>query len=459
MSSPTPPAAAAGFRLPGRRVLVAYAAWVVLVTVVVVAAAAAFTVLRPASYSASAVVTLTQHLADGTPVTPDMGTEAEVVKSGAVAGLAADALGVTTTDVQSSLSVTVPEGTHVMNVTYVSASARTAQLRANAVASAYALYRNRQDAAAARASRSKTRLVTTASILSSAPLPSAPANRHWKLTLGAALVLGLALGAGVVFVRDRLDDRVRDAADVARSTGLRPLGTVAPDDTGGLSRTTEDYRRLRAQVLAEAVRRDARVLLLAGTDDHGRCGQVALLLSAALARSGRSVVLVGVDPSGDAVLRPWATGPGDDLVTALAAGAGPDEHHPASTPVPGLSVLPAGSAVDLPDLLAGPGTARLLDRLAAESSLVVLAGGDAARSAGPAALGPVAGLTVVVATTGSSRLPQVAAAVRDLVDGGADVAGFVLATATRRHGPFFRRRAGVAVAAVEPERRPTAVTG
>lgn len=69
----------------------------------------------------------------------------------------------------------------------------------------------------------RTIAVTPGSIISEALPPTRPSAPSLPLYLGTGLMLGLLLGAAAAYARDRLDTRLRTAADVERLTGLPVL--------------------------------------------------------------------------------------------------------------------------------------------------------------------------------------------------------------------------------------------
>ncbi|WP_219505092.1 Wzz/FepE/Etk N-terminal domain-containing protein [Nonomuraea ceibae] len=73
----------------------------------------------------------------------------------------------------------------------------------------------------------KTVPVTPGSVISPAEPPSAPSSPSLPLHLASGLVAGLLAGAGAASLRDRLDTRLRTAADVERLTGLPVLADLA----------------------------------------------------------------------------------------------------------------------------------------------------------------------------------------------------------------------------------------
>ena len=73
----------------------------------------------------------------------------------------------------------------------------------------------------------KTVTVTPGSIISQATPPDAPSSPSLPLYLGTGLMTGLFLGSAAAYARDRLDTRLRAAADVERLLGLVVLADLS----------------------------------------------------------------------------------------------------------------------------------------------------------------------------------------------------------------------------------------
>jgi capsular polysaccharide biosynthesis protein len=69
----------------------------------------------------------------------------------------------------------------------------------------------------------RTVAVTPGSVISEALPPTRPSSPSLPLYLGTGLMAGLLAGAAAAYLRDRLDTRLRTAADVERLTGLPVL--------------------------------------------------------------------------------------------------------------------------------------------------------------------------------------------------------------------------------------------
>jgi succinoglycan biosynthesis transport protein ExoP len=278
--------------------------WILTVTAVVVLSAGvvSWALEKPAYQTEVKVLVGPRVVAGGAPLLPDMETEAQVATSGVVRADAARTAGVSPAYLQKRLSVTVPADSTVLQIRYSDATPATARSRATAVTDAYVTYRAGQ-----------------ASVLSPASTPRDATRPKYLLNLLAALVVGLALGTASALLRDRLDDRLRGPADLKRLVDLPVLATVpAPaaatephDGVAGPplvslpapdSAAAEQYQFVRVKLESAAAQlavHDARsavlVLVTSAAADDGAT-TVAASTAVALARAGRRVLLVQDDP-------------------------------------------------------------------------------------------------------------------------------------------------------------------
>ncbi|MGA5764955.1 hypothetical protein [Nonomuraea bangladeshensis] len=262
--------------------------WLVLVGCVVVGGTAGLGLMRltPSAYTAVTQVQVMPIGAQepGNQVTArqreslNLDTEAQVAASAVVTGRAAKALGLTTAE---PAEVTVPPNSSVLAIAVTAADPQTAAVRSTAYADAYLAHRrdsaltalaeqqqavlgklrqvnagldatirrlallvrgtpdhtialqrqsvlNRQAASLAlKYDALRTVAVTPGAVISPAVPPSEPSSPSLPLYLGTGLMAGLLTGAAAALIRDRLDIRLRQAADIERLTGLPVLADLS----------------------------------------------------------------------------------------------------------------------------------------------------------------------------------------------------------------------------------------
>lgn len=187
--------------------------------------------------------------------------------------------------------------------------------------------------------------------------PTAPSSPNYMRNLSMAAVIGLALGLGLAFLRERLDDRVKGGGDLEEQMGAPVLAAVphAPgwkkeDQTPLISleapkgQTAEAYRTLRTNLQFVARHGDFKVLTVTSPMlGDGKTTTVANL-AATLAQTGKRVIAVSCDLrkprlhrffglknqvgvtsvlAGTATLAQAAQRPGQDSLRILASGPVP----------------------------------------------------------------------------------------------------------------------------------------
>ena len=288
------------------------------------------------------------------------------------------------------------------------------------------------------------------SVLAAAEVPSSPVSPRPLRTGALALVLGLLLGVGLAFLRDHIDDVIRDEADFKRATGGLPILGRIPhweDPEGGErlatvlephSLASESYRELSAGV---------RFLLLAHGDRHGGAGpavgvgrsimvssahagdgktSTAANLAVAAARVGLRTLLIDADLRRPMVHKRFGLGKTTGLTDVLLSGGDVAEHL-TTVGIDNLEVLPAGTLPPNPhELLASPAMRALQRDVLLRADLVVydtpavLAVPDALE------LAQYVDVAVLVGRTGSTSRRQLAAAIERMEQVGGEVAGTIL---------------------------------
>ena len=289
-------------------------------------------------------------------------------------------------------------------------------------------------------------------VLTPAELPEAPVSPQPLRTGALAVVLGLLLGVGGGFLRDYLDDVIRDESDFKRSTGGRPLlgriPQVTDERADGRLITLIDPTALASEAYRE-LSAGTRFLLVthggpaggAGPDDAPSRGRSIMVVSAAVgegksttaanlavaaARVGLRTVLVDADLRKASLARRFGLGRTTGLSDVLLSGDSVGDHV-VDVGVDNLLVLPGGTVPPNPaELLASPAMRAVEQDLAARADLVIY--DTPAVLAVPDALevGRFVDLAIVVGRVGQTSRRQIAAAVERLGQVGTDLAGTVL---------------------------------
>ncbi len=280
-------------------------------------------------------------------------------------------------------------------------------------------------------------LVDGGTIITPARVPQGPQPRGLVRILAASLAMGLLLGLGAAFVLDRLDTRVRGAADLDRTLGVPTLGSIPRFPEKHRHAATrlvtvhapsgaeaDAFRRLRTSVLLAGQADGVRTLAItSAVADEGKT-TVAANLAVALAQGGRRVILIGADlrRAGVEELFELPTAPGlSDLLLGRAT-IDDVEHR-----VGELTVVTRGSEVDTPtDLLGSETTARAILELGHGFDHVIVDTPPVLAVADVLVLAPALDATLMVVSLAQASTAQVTEAGTELSLAGARVLGAAL---------------------------------
>ncbi|MGH2556252.1 MAG: polysaccharide biosynthesis tyrosine autokinase, partial [Actinomycetota bacterium] len=399
---------------------------IVLVTVLLVGAALGVSFLQTPLYEAEAKLLVNpQALAPGQTlpagVAPNLDTERGVASSEGVADVVIDELGLQESpdELLEGLSVSVEVNTAILVFTYSHPDPQEAQRRTQGFAEGYRQFRREQildellastqsirqrmarlqseleeinadiaatDEPAERASLqagansivsevtvlqqqlsevSSSGTLDVAQVVDPADIPEAPSSPSFPRNVALGLVLGLALGVGQAFLRERLDDSLRGRADLEENIGA-PVLAVIPKVPGWRQRseaklitlsepgsaTSEAFRTLRTGFIFSAMQRGAKVILVTSPNPGEGKSATTSNLGVALAQAGRQVALVSADLRRPRLHKFLGVHGGVGLTEVLTGEWTPDQGLPSSE-VQNLHVIPSGAIPGNPAELLG----------------------------------------------------------------------------------------------------------
>jgi polysaccharide biosynthesis transport protein len=287
-----------------------------------------------------------------------------------------------------------------------------------------------------------------------ASLPDAPSNKDFVSLGGLAAILGLALGAGMAFVRERLDERVAGSTNLERAldapvvamiphvrgwrhiTETRVVTLSAPD-----SAPAEAYRAARTSLLYLSQQTGLRVVEFAGPGQREGKTTTTANLAVALAGSGREVIAVSSDLRNPRLHRFFGLENEEGLSSVLQNRARLDEVLLA-TSVPGLRLLPSGPVPTNPAELLG--SLRMDDIMAAlrmQADFILLDTPPALIVADALELAPKSDAIMLVTDAQRSTRSQIVEIRRQLQRVGGNVVGVIVnnlnATMMKRYAPRY----------------------
>ncbi len=266
-----------------------------------------------------------------------------------------------------------------------------------------------------------TTTINPGRIISNASTPTGPSGPNVPLYLIGGLMAGLLVGLGVAAVRDRLDTRLRSAADVERMLDMPVLLELQPGGKGerlGLlparSRNGQEVHELSHQLNAVLGHGNHVILVTSATSGAG-AGLSAANLAAALARTQSRVVLVCADLHSQESAR-LADVPANVGLAEVLLGARSLRDAMVRSPVQKrLWVVPPGVDTELAyELLQTRQMVQVVDKLRANTDYVVIDAPSTSSSADAQAIAEAADTALVVVEVPDAKRKDVEESVRAL---------------------------------------------
>ena len=270
-------------------------------------------------------------------------------------------------------------------------------------------------------------------VVDSAQMPTSSIGPNWSRNLALGLLAGLVLGSLAAFVRDRFDRQLRTSNDLAQ---VLPVPTLAVIDVGE-PRAEAETRWLRARLTQTRGGTDAMTLLVTS---FSACSEpeVAIRLSKAFADTGRQVVLVDADTTGNGSSKHLPDLPDTGLAELLRMTSSPGDALETWSQA-GISVLPLG-AVDehTSDLVASERFAEIVSDLRGSFDYVVVEAAPVTSAADALAVSACCDGAVAVVELRKTTLRQVRGAVATFEKGGSGLLGAV--AISKKSGNWFKRQ-------------------
>ncbi len=291
---------------------------------------------------------------------------------------------------------------------------------------------------------------SSAEIVQRAEVPTSPVSPNKVRNGILALFAGLALGVGLAFLRERLDDRLKTRHEIERRLGapvlaaVPRLGSWRRGDSARLvmrtepkSPVSEAYRTLGTNIQYLASKQPLKVVMV--TSSLGGDGKTttAANLAVALAQAGKRVILVSADLRRPRLHHFFGLANELGLANALAETVSTRELTK-EVGIPSLRVINAGAPPNDPAALLGSNQmAEFLRGLRQVSDFVIIDTPPVLAVADASILAPhVDGTLFVMDAEQSSRL-ALAQARDQLENAGANVVGAVYGNFEPGQGAYY----------------------
>lgn len=317
-----------------------------------------------------------------------------------------------------------------------------------------------------------------AELISEARTPTEPLSPRPKRDAALGGLVGLLLGAGISFLREQLDTRIRDREGVKQAVPLQLLAQLPhdpemaldPDAVAVLARPhspmAESVRALRTSLLCLGVTRATKVIVVTSAEAGEGKSLVAANLAAAYAETEARTYLVCGDlrRSRLATVFPGPPSPGlSGLLRSAAVPTSPQRAGAAEaghsapiasaglavsaallgTQAPNLHFLPPGSSPPNPAELLGSSRMRiLLQDLSATADVVVIDTPPVLPVTDAAVLAAQADAVILVAAVGETHRDSLQQATAILEATGKPLLGVVLNKAHVLLTPYYDEQDG-----------------
>ena len=276
-----------------------------------------------------------------------------------------------------------------------------------------------------------------------AQTPSGPVSPKSKLDIAISILLGLILGLGLAFLREVLENTVKDPDELAEQSGLPVLGIVPWDKRAKDSPISfradahgsraEGFRQMRTNLQFVDVDNPPRLIAVTSAMPGEGKTHTALNLAAALAESGQRVCLIEADLRRPTIAQALGLVGDVGLTTALIG----------RTPVigviqnagPSLAVLVSGPVPPNPsELLNSDSFRRIIAEILDGVDVVVIDTAPLLPVADGAQVASMADATLLTVRAAKTTREQIKRAVENLANVGVTPVGTVFSMAPHRRG-------------------------
>ena len=271
-------------------------------------------------------------------------------------------------------------------------------------------------------------------IVDEAQVPRSPSSPNMRRNVLVALLLGIALAAALVFLRDQLDDRLRVPEDVESKVGLALLGVIPRSEgeepaqalADPKSVLAESYSALRTALLYSTREGLPKVLLVTSAQASEGKTTTSYAVARGFARVGKRVLLMDADLRRPSLHKLLGTGNAKGLSSVLVGEASLHDSVVTSD-LDGMHLLPSGPIPPSPaELLSGPRMAALLEQLEHSYDLLVIDSAPILGLADSTELAALADGVMVVIEADRGRGGQLKNALRRLRSSNPVILGAVL---------------------------------
>lgn len=275
-------------------------------------------------------------------------------------------------------------------------------------------------------------------VLEPAQARSRPVRPRVQVNTIIAVIVGIALALGMIFLMEFLDDSLKNAGDLRRTLGLSTLGSIdkikiqKPRDAlivnhDPFSAAYEDYRLLRTKIQFMAVDHPGRTVMITSPSRGDGKSLTVANLGIVMAQAGLRTVIVDANLR-QPIQHELFQVPNQGGLTHLLRGQPKNiDQYLTPTLVPNLKVLPSGVVPSNPsELLGSPQMSSLLADLRSMVDVVICDSTEAVTVADASVLSSKVDGVLLVVDCGRTERAVAIHAVENLRDANASIMGAVL---------------------------------
>jgi len=269
-----------------------------------------------------------------------------------------------------------------------------------------------------------------------AEMPMAPSYPNTKRALALGLILGLALGGGMAFFLEYLDNTVKSEKDLYSRFDLTVLGTIKQlkkkkGDIESfivrqpLSPLAESFRLIRSNLLLSSAEKPPQTVLVTSMGEQDGKTSITINIARALSQDSKKVVIIDCDLRKPRVHKVFGMKNSDGLSSYLTGNLGGDLLH--DIPGENIKVITSGPIPPNPaELLNSKKMRTLIEKMAGMFDFILIDSPPVQRVTDSLVLSQVVDGTIVVVRAGKTTNEMLASGMKKLRDVNAHCLGFVL---------------------------------
>lgn len=271
-------------------------------------------------------------------------------------------------------------------------------------------------------------------VVSPAQVQSRPVEPRIERNLSLVLLLGVGIGVTILFVRDRLNTRVLDIADLGQNISATVLGSL-PRDTEpnrpesfalGATGSAEAFRKIRTNLQFAGVDTDLKCILVSSARAGEGKTYTSIGLAASLVESGSTVLLVDADLRRPSVAKILGISNGVGLTDCLRGKISLPEAVQTDAGT-GIAVLASGGVPPNPtELLNSSAMSTLVTKAKGAYDYVIIDGAPLLPVADSIVASRWADGVLLVSRAGYTRVSDIRACAKELASARAAIVGVVL---------------------------------